>query len=102
MIIVVGEVKFQPGELERLRGPLLKLVEASRTMPGRLHYSQSVDVADPEHLIVSQRWQDEEAMAGYYKSAELADFGKEVDETRIVALSIKAYTATFLRTMLGK
>ena len=102
MIIVQGEVHFSDGALDRLRPALAKLVEASRAMPGCLHYSQAIDTLDPNMLVVSQRWEDEALMAAYYAAPPLWEFGKQVDDATVRHMSIKSYTAEYLRTMMAK
>lgn len=102
MIIVLGEVHFSEGVLDTLRPALARLVEAARGMPGCLHYSQSIDTFDPDMLVVSQRWEDEESMNAYYKSPALWEFGKEVNDDTVRHMSIKSYQADYLRTMMAK
>lgn len=41
-------------------------------------------------------------MAGYYISPALAAYGREIDDDKVVAMSTRAYTAEYLRTMLAK
>ena len=102
MIIVLGEVHFSDGTLDALRPALKRLVEEARPMPGCLHYSQSFDAADPNRLIVSQRWEDEESMNRYYQSMALYEFGQQVDEATVVRMDIRSYRSEYLRTMLAK
>jgi quinol monooxygenase YgiN len=102
LVIIIGEVHFSDGALDALRPALARLVEAARPMPGCLHYSQSYDAADPNRLIVSQRWEDEESMNRYYQSTALYEFSREVDDATVLRMDIRSYRAEYLRTMLAK
>ena len=102
MIIVVGEVRFSAGTIDRLRPVLTRLIEAARAIPGCLHYAHGVDLLEPDLLIVSQRWADAEAMGLHYVSPAMMELSETVDDSTIVEMSIRAYTADYLRTMLEK
>ncbi|HEY0444832.1 MAG TPA: putative quinol monooxygenase [Allosphingosinicella sp.] len=102
MIIVVGEVRFGKGELQRLRTSLEMLAAASRHEPGCLHFSLAYDALDPDLLIVSHRWSDEHSMGAHYRSGHVLQLNDLVDEDKIEAMSIKAYDGRLIRTLMSR
>lgn len=102
MIIVVGEARFAPGELPRLRTALEMLAAASRQEPGCLHFSLAYDALDPNLLIISHRWTDEHSMGQHYRAPHVLQLNDLIEESKIEALSIKAYDGKLLRTLLSR
>jgi quinol monooxygenase YgiN len=101
MIIVNGTVRFAVGEIDRLRDAMARNVAATRAEEGCEHYSYSVDVSDPDLLHVSERWSDDEAIQRHMATPHMGDFMGLVGASKVEAMSIKAYEASFLRNVLG-
>ena len=102
MIIVNGTVRFGAGEIDRLREAMARNVEATRAEEGCEHYSYSVDISDPNLLHVAERWSDDAAIERHMGSPHMAAFMAEVGASKVEAMSIKAYEASFLRNVLGE
>lgn len=102
MIIVTGTVRFGDGEIERLRNDLAHNVEATRRESGCDHYTYGVDLQDPNLLHVSERWQDEAAMDAHMGTAHMATLMGVLGGARVEGMSIKAYRADYLKTVLGE
>jgi quinol monooxygenase YgiN len=101
MIIVVGEVRFGAGEIERLKSGFAKAIAETRAEDGCEHYAYSVDLADPDLLHVSERWRDEPALDAHMQAPHMAELGALLHAARIEAISIKAYEARYVKTLLG-
>lgn len=101
MIIVNGTVRFGAGEIERLRESMARNVEATRGEEGCEHYAYSVDISDPNLLHVAERWSDDGAIERHMASPHMGAFMAEIGASKVEAISIKAYEATFLRNVLG-
>lgn len=100
MIIVTGEARFAPGEIERLQGALQAWIEVVRGRDGCQSYSYAVDLADPDLLHVVETWRDEAAI-----DAHMADMGglmAGLAGARMLSLSVKAYEASYLKTLMGE
>lgn len=102
MIIVNGTVRFGAGEIDRLREAMARNIEATRAEEGCEHYAYAVDISDPDLLHVAERWCDDVAIAGHMASRHMGAFMAEIGASKVEALSIKAYEATFLRNVLGE
>ena len=101
MIIVTGQVRFGEGEIERLRGTLQRTIEATRNEDGCEHYSYAVDLADPSLLHISEQWRDEIAIDAHMGSPHIAELGGALATAKVEALSVKAYEARYIKTLLG-
>lgn len=102
MIIVNGTVRFGAGEIDRLRDAMARNVEATRAEEGCDHYAYAVDISDPNLLHVAERWRDEAAIEGHMASPHMGEFMGAIGASKVEAISIKAYEASFLRNVLGE
>ena len=101
MIIVNGTVRFGAGEIDRLRDAMARNVEATRAEDGCEHYAYAVDISDPNLLHVAERWRDDAAIGRHMASPHMGAFMAEIGASKVEAISIKAYEASFLRNVLG-
>ena len=101
MIIVTGQVRFADGEIQRLTPAFKMNIQATRAEAGCARYAYAVDVADPNLLHVIEEWSDEEAINAHMNMPHMADLMQALGSARIEAISINAYEAHFLKTVLG-
>jgi quinol monooxygenase YgiN len=101
MIIVTGQARFADGEIPRIREALEKNIAATRAEPGCARYSYSVDIADPNLLHVIEEWSDEEAIASHMAAPHMAELMGALGSAKLETISINAYEAHFLKTVLG-
>jgi quinol monooxygenase YgiN len=101
MIIVNGTAWFGAGKLAGLRDALARNIETTRAEAGCLAYNYGVDLGDPDLLIVSEQWRDEAAIDAHMASPHMAELMAAIGGS-IEAISIKAYDARHLRTLLGE
>ncbi|HTU10211.1 MAG TPA: putative quinol monooxygenase [Allosphingosinicella sp.] len=101
MIIVTGEVRFADGEMARLAPVFRMNIQATRAEAGCARYAYAVDLADPNLLHVIEEWSDEEAVNAHMNAPHMADLMTAMGSARIEAISINAYEAHFLKTLLG-
>ena len=99
MIMVVGQVRFAAGEIERLRTRLNDWIEEARRRDGCLSYHYTVDLSDPDLLHVVEAWRDEAAV-----EAHMTDMGalmNALSGAQLLSLSVKSYEADYLKTLMG-
>jgi quinol monooxygenase YgiN len=101
MIIVVGEVKFAQGEVDRLEAVLKRTIEATRAEPGCEYYCYARDLIEPDLLRLSERWHDEAAFEAHLHTPHMIELGEALRTARIEAMDLGAYQARFLRIVLG-
>ena len=101
MIIVTGRARFGDGEIERLKPAFKANIEATREEPGCARYSYSVDIGDPNLLHIAEEWSDEEAVAAHMAAAHMAELMGALGSAKLEGISINAYEAHFLKTILG-
>ena len=99
MIIVTGQVRFGPGEIERLRPALSNNVRASRAETGCLRYVYGVDIDDPDRLLIAEAWADQAALDGH--KARIPELMAPLAGADIREMSINAYESSFLQTLMG-
>lgn len=101
MIIVTGEARFGEGEIARLTDVLAANIAATRAEEGCLAYSYAVDLGDPNLLHISEQWRDEAAVEAHMTAPHMGPLMAALGAARIEALSVKAYEATYVKTLLG-
>ena len=101
MIIVAGEVRFADGEIARLKDAMEKNVAATRGEMGCARYVYSVDISDPNRLLVSEEWSDDAAVDAHMRSAHMAEFMAIFGAAKIESAAIHAYEAHYLKTLVG-
>lgn len=102
MIIVMGHAQMAPGEIDRLKEAMAAQIAATNAEDGCLHYSFGRDVADPDRLIVSERWRDQAAIDAHFSSPHMASFNAALASAKVLGLSIKAYENDHVRTLMGE
>ena len=101
MILVTGPVRFADGEIQRLIPAFRMTIQATRAEAGCARYAYGVDVADPNLLHVVEEWSDEEAVNTHMNTPHMAELMTALGSAKIEAISIVAYEAHFLKTLLG-
>ena len=101
MIIVAGEVRFADGEIARLKAAMEKNIAATRAEPGCARYVYAVDIGDPNRLIISEEWSDEEAIDAHSQSPHIAEFMAVFGAAKVESVAIHAYEAHYLKTLVG-
>jgi quinol monooxygenase YgiN len=101
MIIVMGHAKMGPGEIDRLAKEMETQLLATRAEDGCLYYGFSRDVLDPDMLIISERWRDNDAIAGHFTSPHMAAFNAVMASAKVLSISVKAYENGEERTLIG-
>jgi len=102
MILVDGRVKLAPGEIDRLHDAASEMARTTRNEPGCLDYAFAADLTDPDVLRVIERWEDESALAAHLASPHMAAFNALLAGARIEDISVKAYAADYIRTLMEK
>ena len=76
MIQINGTIKLAGDAGQDVIDAVVKMVRASREEDGCYDYTFARDLADPDTLILFERWRDREALAAHGASAHMAEFQK--------------------------
>ncbi len=74
MIQINGTIKLGRTIDAATRKAIVEMVRASRAEDGCLDYAFATDLADPDTLVLFERWRDREALEAHGKSAHMAEF----------------------------
>jgi len=100
VIIVTGSARFGAGEVERLRAPLNAWIDEVRTRDGCQSYCYAVDLGDPDLIHVIETWRDEAAIDVHM--GNMTGLMQALEGARMLELSVKAYEARYLKTLMGE
>ncbi|MFW2349231.1 putative quinol monooxygenase [Qipengyuania sp.] len=76
MIQINGTIKLGRPIDAATRKAMVEMIRASRAEDGCLDYTFASDLADPDTLVLFERWRDREALAAHGASAHVAEFQK--------------------------
>lgn len=76
MIQINGTIKLGRPIDAATRKAMVEMIRASRAEDGCLDYTFASDLADPDTLVLFERWRDHEALAAHGTSAHMAEFQK--------------------------
>ena len=74
MIQINGMIKLGRPLDAATRKALVEMVRASRAEDGCIDYSFASDLADPDTLVLFERWRDRQALDAHGKSAHMEQF----------------------------
>ena len=66
MIVVLGFMKAAPGEADRLHDAMTAMITESEKEEGCIRYVFSCMAGDPDSLVLTEIWRDQEALDGSF------------------------------------
>jgi quinol monooxygenase YgiN len=99
MIIVTGELRLAPENVERLRPAMRAVLETSRREAGCLLYAYGEDVLEPGLLRIVERWQDAASLAAHDKAAHVVGWRAALKEVGVISRELWAHEASDGRTI---
>ncbi len=92
MLIVAGEIRTAPGTRDDFLDAVAPMVEATLREPGCRAYAFTPDPTDATLIRLWELWDDEEALAGHFASAHMADWQARARELAVTGRAIHKYT----------
>ncbi|MFC0590118.1 putative quinol monooxygenase [Novosphingobium aquiterrae] len=100
MLLIEGWIKLATGEFDKVADQARAMVTATNQEAGCLHYSFARDIADPDLIRISERWDSQEALAGHSASAHMAEFNKAMGSVRREGADLWLYSAEQVRKLI--
>lgn len=100
MLLIEGWIKLAKGEFEKVRDAGIAMVEATNKEDGCLHYAFAQDIADPDLIRISERWESQEALAAHGASAHMAAFNKVMGGVQREGADLRLYSAEEVRRLM--
>jgi quinol monooxygenase YgiN len=100
MLLIEGWIKLATGEFEKVREQGIAMVQATNQEDGCLHYAFAQDIADPDLIRISERWESQEALAAHSASAHMAEFNKAMGGVTREGADLRLYTADEVRRLM--
>ena len=91
MIQVNGTIKLGRNIDAATQKAIVEMVRASRAEDGCLDYAFARDLADPDTLILFERWRDAAALEAHDKTAHMAEFQKVMAANPPVSRELRMY-----------
>jgi quinol monooxygenase YgiN len=102
MIVVMGTIELTAGDIDRLTGDIAKQMAATQAEDGCEQYIFSRDVTNPDTLLISEHWRDNDALTAHFKMPHMAEFNKVLGSATIKKISVKAYEVANVRVLMGE
>jgi quinol monooxygenase YgiN len=94
MIIVTGDLRVAPENMDRLRPLMRTVIEANRQEDGCLLFAFGEDVLDPGLIRVTEHWRDRESLAAHSGQPHVISWRAALKEIGIISRHLAAYDAT--------
>ncbi|MDG5749742.1 putative quinol monooxygenase [Qipengyuania sp. XHP0211] len=91
MIQINGTIKLGRTIDAATRKAIVEMVRASRAEDGCLDYAFATDLADPDTLVLFERWRDQAALDAHGTSAHMAEFQKVMADNPPASRDIRIY-----------
>ena len=91
MIQVNGTIELAQPIDAALQKAIVEVVRASRAEEGCIDYSFARDLADPNVLVVFERWADRRALEAHDGSSHMAEFRATMGEATIASRNLRVY-----------
>ena len=91
MIQINGTIKLGRTIDAATRKAIVEMVRASRAEDGCLDYAFATDLADPDTLILFERWRDQAALDAHGKSAHMAQFQQVMASNPPASRDLRVY-----------
>ena len=100
MLLIEGWIKLGAGEFEKVRAEGIAMVKATNEEQGCLHYAFAQDIADPDLIRISERWESQETLAAHGASAHMATFNKAMGAVKREGADLWLYSAEAVRKLM--
>lgn len=100
MLMIEGWIKLATGEFEKVREQGIAMVAATNQEAGCLHYAFAQDIADPDLIRISERWESQDALAAHGASAHMGTFNKAMGDVTREGADLWLYSAEAVRKLI--
>ena len=91
MIQINGTIRLGRSIDAATRKAIVEMVRASRAEDGCLDYAFAADIADPDTLVLFERWRDSEALAAHGRTEHMAQFQKVMAANPPASRDLRVY-----------
>ena len=98
-LIVAGQVRLPPQNVERFRQDMRDMVEATRAEAGCIHYSYAEDVLEPGLIRVFEIWRDQNALDDHLISTHMSRWRAAWPEFGVTERQLSAFDVGDERVM---
>ncbi|HEU5295987.1 MAG TPA: putative quinol monooxygenase [Burkholderiaceae bacterium] len=97
MILVVGSVAVQEGQLAEALALSQAHVARSRSEPGCLLHGVHQDTENPNHLVFIEKWADQESLRKHFNVPDSRAFAKALSRLAVEAPALEVYDGAPVR-----
>ena len=94
MIVLIGHFRLPADQVEAARGPIARVVAATRLEAGCIKYSYAEDPDDAGLFHVSEVWTDKASLDAHFASDHMKQWQADRQTLGMLDREITAYTAT--------
>ena len=79
MLTIVADITAEPGQVDRVKTELEKLVSPTRAERGCVQYDLHQDNQNPAHFLFYENWESRELWQAHMASAHIAAYRKATE-----------------------
>lgn len=73
-LTIIANIRINPGQVDRVKAELLKLIPTTRAEPGCLRYELQQDNQDAAHFMFVESWESREMWQTHMNAPHLGGF----------------------------
>jgi quinol monooxygenase YgiN len=93
MIVIIGSLRFPPGNIAGLRPHMRAVAEATRAADGCHSYDLAEDVFEPGLIRFSETWPDKETLERHMQAPHMIPWREAVKAHGVLARDFTVYDA---------
>jgi len=93
MIVILGSLRFPPGNMDQVRPPLQRFVEATRAHDGCISFDVAEDLFDPGLIRFSEEWPDQATLDRHLQAPHILAWRAAVPGLGISGRNFTIYVA---------
>ena len=90
-IIIAGHLLVDPAKRDAALADTVEGMKATHAEAGCVAYAFSADLVDPAKILLFEKWESDEALAGHGKSAHLKEMQAKMGAWGITGVEILKY-----------
>ncbi|MEM6904809.1 MAG: putative quinol monooxygenase [Pseudomonadota bacterium] len=93
-VIVAGHVRFGPGEIDRLRADMDRVIAGTRAEPGCQVYTYARLLEDPDTIRIFEIWDSGADLTAHFKTPHMLAWYETLSTAEILDREVQVYPFT--------
>ena len=93
MIVIVASIETSPENIDSMKSAIATMEAESRKEDGCEDYTFCVELSNPDHIRITERWRDVDALKAHFETPHMAAFNQAMASAPPKNVSLSCYEA---------